>query len=116
MASTELLTTTPPITTAAATAINASGYLTQVNPSVSNGAISPYNMVPLSSVVKANWGIGAAALPRYNGYSAVEIVGNSAPGFSTGQAMQVMEGIINGAAVGVRSRPISAATQLARLM
>jgi multidrug efflux pump len=79
----------------ATTAVNASGYLTQVNPSVSNGAISPYNMVPLSSVVKANWGIGAAALPRYNGYSAVEIVGNSAPGFSTGQAMQVMEGIIN---------------------
>jgi multidrug efflux pump len=78
-----------------ATAINASGYLTQVNPSVSNGAISPYNMVPLSSVVKANWGIGATALPRYNGYSAVEIVGNSAPGYSTGQAMQVMENIIN---------------------
>jgi multidrug efflux pump len=82
-------------TATAATATNASGYLTQVNPSVSNGAISPYNMVPLSSVVKANWGIGATALPRYNGYSAVEIVGNSAPGYSTGQAMQVMEGIIN---------------------
>jgi len=79
----------------AATATNASGYLTQVNPSVSNGAIAPYNMVPLSSVVKANWGMGAAALPRYNGYSAVEIVGNSAPGYSTGQAMQVMENIIN---------------------
>jgi len=80
---------------ATATAVNASGYLTQVNPSVSNGAISPYNMVPLSSVVKASWGMGAVSLPRYNGYSAVEIVGNSAPGYSTGQAMQVMEGIIN---------------------
>ena len=79
----------------AATAINASGYITQVNPSVSNGAIAPYNMVPLSSVVKADWGMGAAALPRYNGYSAVEIVGNSAPGYSTGQAMQIMENIID---------------------
>jgi multidrug efflux pump len=74
---------------------NTSGYLTQVNPSVSNASISPYNMVPLSSVVKANWGVGPQALPRYNGYSAVEIVGNSGSGYSTGQAMQVLQNIIN---------------------
>lgn len=74
---------------------NTSGYLTQVNPSVSNTAISPYNMVPLSSVVKANWGVGPQALPRYNGYSAVEIVGNSGSGYSTGQAMQTLQNIIN---------------------
>jgi multidrug efflux pump len=86
------------INSAASTAgqiTNTSGYLTQVNPSVSNTSISPYNMVPLSSVVKANWGVGPQALPRYNGYSAVEIVGNSASGYSTGQAMQTLQNIIN---------------------
>ncbi|MFP6562435.1 efflux RND transporter permease subunit [Paraburkholderia sp. B3] len=80
---------------ATTTAVNANGYVTPSNPSVSNSAISPYNMVPLSSVVKANWGVGPQALPRYNGYSAIEIVGNSAPGYSTGQAMQVITRIID---------------------
>jgi len=83
------------ISSAAGTTTNASGYLTQVNPSVSNNSISPYNMVPLSSVVKAEWGMGPVSLPRYNGYSAVEIVGNSAPGYSTGQAMQALQNIID---------------------
>ena len=72
-----------------------SGPLAQVNPSASNNSISPYNMVPLSSVVKADWGMGPVSLPRYNGYSAVEIVGNSAPGYSTGQAMQALQNIID---------------------
>ncbi|MGC1550391.1 MAG: multidrug efflux RND transporter permease subunit [Rhodanobacter sp.] len=83
------------ISSNAATAANASSYLTQVNPSVGNSTISPYNMVPLSSVVKAQWGMGPVSLPRYNGYSAVEIVGNSAPGYSTGQAMQAIQNIID---------------------
>jgi multidrug efflux pump len=77
------------------TGTSASGAPGPVNPSVSNSAISPYNMVPLSSVVKANWGIGPQALPRYNGYSAVEIVGMPAPGYSTGQAMQVLQNIVD---------------------
>jgi multidrug efflux pump len=80
-------------TTSAAT--NTSGYLTTVDPSPSNSSISPYDMVPLSSVVKASWNVGPQALPRYNGYSAVEIVGNSAPGYSTGQALTVLEDIVN---------------------
>ena len=79
----------------AAQLTNTGGYLTQINPSVSNTSISPYNMVPLSSVVKANWSVGPQALPRYNGYSAVEIVGNSASGYSTGQAMQTLQNIID---------------------
>jgi len=83
------------ISGSASTTANASSYLTQVNPSVGNSTISPYNMVPLSSVVKAEWGIGPVSLPRYNGYSAVEIVGNSAPGYSTGQAMQAIQNIID---------------------
>ncbi|WP_158886523.1 multidrug efflux RND transporter permease subunit [Rhodanobacter sp. L36] len=52
------------------------------------------NMIPLSSVVHAKWASGSPALQRYNGYAAVEIVGNPAPGNSTGQAMKTMEGIV----------------------
>ncbi|MGV2288086.1 efflux RND transporter permease subunit [Trinickia sp. YCB016] len=75
--------------------ISASGAPSPVQPSVGNNAISPYNMVPLSSVVKADWGVGPQALPRYNGYSAVEIVGMPAAGYSTGQAMQILQGIVD---------------------
>jgi multidrug efflux pump len=53
------------------------------------------SMIPLSTVVHSNWTMAAPTLNRYNGYSAVEIVGNEAPGFSTGQAMGVVEGIVN---------------------
>jgi len=80
-------------TTSSAT--NTSGYLTAVDPSPTNMTVSPYDMVPLASVVTASWSVGAQALPRYNGYSAVEIVGNSAPGYSTGQALKVLEDIVN---------------------
>src|SRR5580698_633634 len=79
----------------AAQGSNTSGYVTPVNPAVTNTSISPYNMVPLSSVVKAKWGVGPQALPRYNGYAAVEIVGNAGAGYSTGQAMQALQNIIN---------------------
>jgi multidrug efflux pump len=76
-------------------AASPSDAVSPVNPSVSDNSISPYNMVPLSSVVKANWGIGPQALPRFNGYSAVEIVGMPAPGYSTGQAMQILQKIVD---------------------
>jgi multidrug efflux pump len=82
-------------TAAATSGTTTSGYLTQVDPSVNNNAISPYNMVPLSSVVKTNWTVGPLVLPRYNGYSAIEIVGNSAPGYSTGQAIQTLQQIVD---------------------
>jgi multidrug efflux pump len=53
------------------------------------------NMIPLSSVVQSHWAIGSPALQRYNGYAAVEIVGNPAPGNSTGQAISTMEHIVD---------------------
>jgi multidrug efflux pump len=56
--------------------------------------VSPANMIPLSSVVSAKWQLASPALSRYNGYSAVEIVGNEGPGFSTGQAMNALSGIV----------------------
>ena len=75
--------------------ISAAGAPSPVDPSAGNSAISPYNMVPLSSVVKAKWNIGPQALPRFNGYSAVEIVGAPSAGYSTGQAMQTLQNIVD---------------------
>ncbi|HEY9254103.1 MAG TPA: multidrug efflux RND transporter permease subunit [Stenotrophomonas sp.] len=51
-------------------------------------------MIPLSNVIKSEWIYASPALNRYNGYSAVNIVGNSAPGKSSGQAMTAMEEIV----------------------
>jgi multidrug efflux pump len=78
-----------------AAADGVAGYLAPVNPSATNTSIAPYNMVPLSSVVKKKWDVGPVALPRYNGYSAIEIVGNPATGYSTGQAMQTIQKIMD---------------------
>ncbi|MGV8958813.1 MAG: multidrug efflux RND transporter permease subunit [Stenotrophomonas sp.] len=52
-------------------------------------------MIPLSNVVKSQWISSSPSLSRYNGYSAVEIVGSPAPGRSSGEAMKAMEGIVN---------------------
>jgi multidrug efflux pump len=52
-------------------------------------------MIPLSTVVKSNWIYSSPSLSRYNGYSAVNVVGNPAPGGSSGQAMSAMEEIVN---------------------
>jgi len=51
-------------------------------------------MVPLSNVVSYEWGSAAPSLTRYNGYSAVNIVGNPMPGRSSGEAMAAMESIV----------------------
>jgi multidrug efflux pump len=61
----------------------------------SSSTATDNSMIPLSSVVTSKWGMAAPTLNRYNGYSAVEIVGNNAPGSSTGQAMAIVEGIVN---------------------
>lgn len=52
------------------------------------------SMIPLSNVVKSEWIYASPALNRYNGYSAVNIVGNAAPGKASGQAMTAMEDIV----------------------
>jgi multidrug efflux pump len=54
----------------------------------SNGA-----MVPFSSFAKGTWTYGPPQLQRYNGVSAIEIIGQAAAGSSTGQAMLAMETI-----------------------
>ncbi|EJA8421560.1 multidrug efflux RND transporter permease AcrD [Salmonella enterica] len=50
-------------------------------------------MVPFSAFATSRWETGSPRLERYNGYSAVEIVGEAAPGVSTGTAMDVMESL-----------------------
>ena len=58
-----------------------------------SGAATP-NMIPLSSVVHSKWIMGPPALVRFNGYSAIEIVGSPTPGRSSGEAMKTMQDII----------------------
>ncbi|GGK14110.1 multidrug efflux RND transporter permease subunit [Luteimonas terricola] len=52
------------------------------------------NMIPLTSVVDSGWVMNTPSLTRYNGYSAVNIVGSQAPGHSSGEAMGAMERIV----------------------
>ncbi|MCG6868927.1 MAG: efflux RND transporter permease subunit [Gammaproteobacteria bacterium] len=52
------------------------------------------NMVPLSSVVSSSWTIGPPTLDHYNGHPAVQINGSAAPGYSSGQAMNAMQKIV----------------------
>ncbi len=50
-------------------------------------------MVPFSAFATGKWVYGPAKLERYNGVSAVQIVGGTAPGVSTGEAMKIVEGL-----------------------
>ena len=51
-------------------------------------------MVPLSAFVRASWSLGPAQLTRYNGYPAIAVSGEPAPGHSTGEAMQEIERLV----------------------
>jgi len=50
-------------------------------------------MVPLSSVVTTKWTAGPDILPHFNGFTAAKIIGNAAAGYSSGQAIAVMEAV-----------------------
>ncbi|WP_413453788.1 multidrug efflux RND transporter permease AcrD [Erwinia persicina] len=58
-------------------------------------------MVPFTAFARSHWESGSPRLERYNGYSAVEIVGESAPGVSNGAAMDVMEKLVSQLPVGI---------------
>lgn len=49
------------------------------------------DMVPFTEFSKASWVMGSPRLERFNGFPSVKIVGNAAPGHSTGEAMQILE-------------------------
>ncbi|MCQ4287424.1 efflux RND transporter permease subunit [Pseudomonas stutzeri] len=48
-------------------------------------------MVPFSAFGSGKWVYGSPKLSRYNGVSAMEILGEAAPGYSTGDAMAEVE-------------------------
>jgi multidrug efflux pump len=51
------------------------------------------DMVPFSAFAHAYWTYASPRLERYNGVSSVELLGQPAPGLSTGVAMKAMEDI-----------------------
>ena len=52
------------------------------------------DMVPFAAFASSHWSYGSPRLERYNGFSAMEIQGAAAPGYSTGQAMAEMERLV----------------------
>ncbi|GAC33913.1 efflux RND transporter permease subunit [Paraglaciecola polaris] len=48
-------------------------------------------MVPLSSVATFEYRSGPSRVPRYNLYPAADLIGSTAPGFSSGEAIATME-------------------------
>lgn len=48
-------------------------------------------MVPFSAFATARWQFGSPRLERYNGIPSVEVLGQAAPGISTGEAMDEVE-------------------------
>ncbi len=49
------------------------------------------NMVPLRTLISVSTVIGPQLVPRYNQFTAAQINGEAAPGFSSGEAMAAME-------------------------
>lgn len=58
-------------------------------------------MVPFSAFASGEWVYGPPKLSRYNGVSAVEILGAPAPGYSSGDAMAAVEEIASQMPAGV---------------
>lgn len=48
-------------------------------------------MVPLSAVVTSHYTSGPDLVPHFNGFPAAQLTGNSAPGYSSGDAIKAME-------------------------
>ncbi|MDO9009419.1 MAG: efflux RND transporter permease subunit, partial [Thiobacillus sp.] len=51
-------------------------------------------MVPFSAFTQAKWSFGSPRLERYNGQPSVELLGQAAPGLSSGEAMVAVEEIM----------------------
>ncbi len=61
------------------------------------------DMVPFSAFSSTYWTYGSPRLERYNGFSAMDIQGSAAPGYSTGQAMDEMERLVKQLPNGIAS-------------
>ncbi|MBU2551127.1 MAG: efflux RND transporter permease subunit, partial [Proteobacteria bacterium] len=51
-------------------------------------------MIPFSSIASGHWTFGSPKLERFNGFPSINIVGEPAPGRSSGEAMAAMEGFV----------------------
>ncbi|MDP3695153.1 MAG: efflux RND transporter permease subunit, partial [Desulfocapsaceae bacterium] len=60
-------------------------------------------MVPFSAFASAHWQYGSPRLERYNGIPSMEIMGQAAPGVSTGEAMAEMEKMASKLPTGIGS-------------
>ena len=60
-------------------------------------------LVPLSAIATGHWVYGPPRLERYNGFPAMNIQGEAATGYSTGQAMNAMEEIMKKLPLGAAS-------------
>ncbi len=58
-------------------------------------------MVPFSAFASAHWTYGSPRLERYNGQSSAELVGQAAPGLSSGDAMAAVEEIMKKMPAGI---------------
>ena len=47
-------------------------------------------MVPFSAFAKAHWTYGSPRLERFNGQSSMQVLGQAAPGLSSGEAMDAV--------------------------
>ncbi|MGH8148089.1 MAG: efflux RND transporter permease subunit, partial [Rhodanobacteraceae bacterium] len=51
-------------------------------------------MIPISNVISSHWTMVSPSLSRFNGFPAIEVVGDAAPGYASGQAMDAMQKIV----------------------
>ena len=51
------------------------------------------NMIPMSTLLTINSTVGPQTIFRYNNYPSAKITGSSAPGYSSGQAIEAMESL-----------------------
>lgn len=58
-------------------------------------------MVPLSALVTGAWTYASPRLERFNGFPSMNILGEAAPGRSTGEAMKLMEEFVKKLPMGV---------------
>ncbi|EBY2752538.1 hydrophobe/amphiphile efflux-1 family RND transporter [Salmonella enterica subsp. enterica serovar Kottbus] len=58
-------------------------------------------MVPFSTFSTSRWEYGSPRLERYNGLPSMEILGQAAPGRSTGEAMAMMETLVGHLPAGI---------------
>ena len=59
------------------------------------------NMVPFSAFTKSSWVNGAVQLVRFNGYPAMKMQGDAAPGASSGDVMTEIEGMMKQLPAGI---------------